>query len=262
MSVSIVICSLNREESLTRLVQSLHNQTCNDFQLLIYKRPDDLVFLKEQGLREATGEVVAFLDDDVVCSPGWLEGIKKTFQKYPNVVGVTGPTYVPDIYMGNRDIMKDKWVNKLYNWYFLNNAQGVPGLLMPWGATSLGANYPSEESRKVWKVGFLEPSNYALSRYCAKLVGGFDVGFEGVSEWHELDLFHRMKQYGGLYYHPEIKVQHCPERGSTFNKRLNTAPRYRNFCRYAKNCLKPSFKLEMYKLFLRVYFYGKQKRMY
>jgi glycosyltransferase involved in cell wall biosynthesis len=50
------------------------------------------------GLREATGDVVAFVDDDADPEPHWLESLLTVFQRHPDVVGVGGrilPAYEP-----------------------------------------------------------------------------------------------------------------------------------------------------------------------
>ena len=43
------------------------------------------------GIREAGGDILAFIDDDAVASPGWLASVVETFAKNSGAVGVTGP---------------------------------------------------------------------------------------------------------------------------------------------------------------------------
>jgi len=43
------------------------------------------------GIRQARGSILAFIDDDAVASPDWLNGIVNTFQKDGTTIGVTGP---------------------------------------------------------------------------------------------------------------------------------------------------------------------------
>ena len=45
---------------------------------------------KNRGIREARGEIVAFVDDDVYFSPGWLEAIASAFERRPDVACIGG----------------------------------------------------------------------------------------------------------------------------------------------------------------------------
>ena len=47
------------------------------------------------GIREARGEVVAFLDDDAVPLPGWLERAARYFANHPDIAAVGGPAITP-----------------------------------------------------------------------------------------------------------------------------------------------------------------------
>ena len=47
------------------------------------------------GIREARGEVVAFLDDDAVPLPGWLERAARYFANHPGIAAVGGPAITP-----------------------------------------------------------------------------------------------------------------------------------------------------------------------
>ncbi len=45
---------------------------------------------RNRGLREARGQAVAFLDDDVVVDPGWLRAVREAWTAAPGVGAVTG----------------------------------------------------------------------------------------------------------------------------------------------------------------------------
>ena len=64
-----------------------------DFQSVLYLRNDagrgNLPSSRNLGLRHATGEVVAFLDDDAYAHPGWAENLRASYEP-PNVAGVAG----------------------------------------------------------------------------------------------------------------------------------------------------------------------------
>ena len=45
---------------------------------------------RNAGLAEATGSIVAFVDDDVVVDDHWLDALRQTFAAYPEAICVTG----------------------------------------------------------------------------------------------------------------------------------------------------------------------------
>ena len=47
------------------------------------------------GIREARGEIVAFLDDDAVPLPGWLQRAARYFANHPDIAAVGGPAITP-----------------------------------------------------------------------------------------------------------------------------------------------------------------------
>jgi glucosyl-dolichyl phosphate glucuronosyltransferase len=46
---------------------------------------------RNTGIKHASGDFIAFLDDDAVLSPNWAEEVVSTFSKFDNIIGVTGP---------------------------------------------------------------------------------------------------------------------------------------------------------------------------
>ena len=45
------------------------------------------------GAQHARGDIIAFIDDDAVAFPDWVEGIVSTFSEHPEAIGVTGPAF-------------------------------------------------------------------------------------------------------------------------------------------------------------------------
>jgi len=57
---------------------------------------------RNEGLRAATGEIVAYIDSDANADPDWLRYLATTYMKFP-VAGVGGPNLVPP---------EDNWIAK------------------------------------------------------------------------------------------------------------------------------------------------------
>ena len=261
IKTSITICSLNRKESLNRCLKSIEKQTLKDYEIILCEEEGRLVELKDKGWRKAQGEIIIWLDDDIeIIRDDWLQNIVTIFDTRADIVGVTGATYTPSQYLKNRDVFKANYAGWLYDKAFLDGKKLYPGLISKCGASTHGANYPTEISRQAHFVDFLEPSQFAIRRNIMEKVNGFDLGFEGIGEWCDVDLCYRIRQYGKLLYHPQVKVYHRPVNDATTDKRLETASRYRNYCRWADRYIRKTFKHRLYRLFLKVYFFQKSRR--
>ena len=115
--VSIIIPTYKRASTLKYVLEGLKEQTYKNFELIIVFKPsgDETQRLLKQyikdltmkivtqkygfitdaynlGLEEATGQIVAFLDDDAIPYPNWLEEHVKTYIKHSKVGGVSGPS--------------------------------------------------------------------------------------------------------------------------------------------------------------------------
>ena len=110
VNVSVVICTYNRAESLRDTLVSLVSQTVNgnppyeiivvdnnskdrtkevvqEFQAhngrfvrYIFEGRQGLAYARNTGIRAAKGEIVAYVDDDVIVDPAWLEALWKCFR--------------------------------------------------------------------------------------------------------------------------------------------------------------------------------------
>ena len=257
-TASIIICSLNREASLACLLRTLDMQTRKDFEIIIHKEEAPLAELKEQGVREANGEIIIFLDDDVECDPDWFENMMRWFET-TNAVGVCGPTFVPSDNLKNRDVFKEGLFKKLYNWFFLEGRAYIPGQITTCGVNTIGGSFPCEETRQMWFVDFLEPSAFGVRKWCIDRAGGIDKFYKGVGEWFDTDLCYRIKGFGPLIFAPDVKVVHRPEKDTTTNKRKETRSRYENYCRWADKFVNKGFKHYLYRLFLKTYYFAKER---
>ena len=116
-SLSIAICTKDRAARLARLLRSLEavrgGSSFAGLEILVVDNaPSDestreaveafpdvrylrepkagLDFARNAALAAATGDLLAFLDDDVVVDPGWLGGLLRAWRACPNAGGFTG----------------------------------------------------------------------------------------------------------------------------------------------------------------------------
>jgi len=121
MSTSIVIPTYYRPDDLSELLDSLLNQTakpvetivvddtptnlvkivCEEYEIKFESKGSRLIYIKNPrersaaiarniGTERAIGDIVVFLDSDVVIYPDYIEKITAIFKEHPNALGVQG----------------------------------------------------------------------------------------------------------------------------------------------------------------------------
>lgn len=197
----MVISTLNRATALNDCLQSLRHQTYDNFEVVLVNGPStdwtsdvlapyasdvklvqigeaNLSKSRNQGIAAAAGEFVAFLDDDAIAEPGWIENIVQHFSD-PAVGGVG--TRVWD-HLGFREQDNPRLIDEYYSpdfavvpplWAFhYTDALSIPHVL---GASS---SFRVEVLRAIG--GFDEEIEYFLdeSEVCRRVSElGFRVVF-------------------------------------------------------------------------------------
>jgi len=206
--VSILVCSRGRRSALERLVLTLRNiDTPHRTEVVVVEETDDphpltgvryishpiadrgFPYARNLAVANASGELLAFLDDDCVISNGWLNRLLKPFED-PAIVGVQGGVSVPD-------------------------SSGAVG----WAESILG--FPGGGTRRVCQArGKLQDTTEISTLNCAyrkrvfDKVGGFD---ERLLHGGEDYLFAKKAcEHGRCVFVPDAAVFHHP-RGNLVN---------------------------------------------
>jgi glycosyltransferase involved in cell wall biosynthesis len=219
-TISVVICAFTRDrlEVLTESVDSLRAQTQTpheivlvidhaqalleevrdlwpDLKIVENSERKGLSGARNSGVAAATGEVVAFLDDDAIAAPDWLERLGAAYAD-PEVLGAGG-TVRPRWLEG-----KPAWFPPEFDWVVGCTHSGMPRQLEP-VRNLVGANMSFRRQPLVEVGGF----SHELGR-----VGTLPVGCE------ETDLSIRVHQRwpeARILYDPGAAVEHVvpPARG-------------------------------------------------
>lgn len=158
-------------------------------------RSDNVASLRNLAIGHASGQLLAFIDDDTFVEPGWLAALAGTFSD-PSIGGVTGRTITPDVAEDNSPII---------------------GRLSPRGEF-IGAGFNNLWSQIV-DVDHLQGCNMAVRRSLVKSLGGFDPLMHYSREDVELGL--RIKSFGyRLVFQPKAIVHHvlAPRSASTIRR--------------------------------------------
>lgn len=227
IEISAVICTHNRKSYLRKAIKSIINQTLdsNLYEIIIvdnassdntgamvsdeFKMIKNLKYFFEpvQGLshsrntgwKNALGKYVAYLDDDAIAYPGWLETILLTFQSREPQPACVGGNIEPI------------WESTRPSW-LSDDIISCLGVLE-------GPDKPAILKGDNWLGG----GNSAYSKEILKITGGFptNLGRVGKKLLSNEENFIRRKIIEKGYYcffHPEITIgHHIPK--SRLNKR-------------------------------------------
>jgi GT2 family glycosyltransferase len=221
-SLTIAICTKDRPERLERLLRSLQGLVVPEALALeiavVDNAPSDdctrrlverfpavryliepragLDFARNCAVNHATGEILAFLDDDVVVDPGWLAGLIAAWRDNPDAGAVTG-LVLPLELATEAQVLFEKRGGFRRGFDRLRYAgQTLPGNpLYPCGAGIFGAG-----------------ANMAFRRQILVELGGFDEALDTgrpLPGGGDLDIFYRVVRAGyPLVYEPCALVFH------------------------------------------------------
>jgi glycosyltransferase involved in cell wall biosynthesis len=219
--VSVIVSSytMERFNDLCELLGSLERQTFRNFETLLvleksrelYDRVDayvkqnkydnvQLLFnsgtgglsaARNLGVKEATGKIMAFIDDDALAFPGWLAAMVHTY-KDASVIGFTGPAL-------------PLWENEKLSW--------IPEEFY-WIVSCMSVKSDSPvEVRNAWgtnmsfrKAAFEQCGAFAV--HLGAKGGGTEGKNELIGEDTEFSMRVREKTGRKIIYNPEGQVRH------------------------------------------------------
>ncbi|MBD2101134.1 glycosyltransferase family 2 protein [Leptolyngbya sp. FACHB-261] len=214
--ISAVICTLNRAEYLRKAIHSLSQQTLpqekyeiivvdngstdntkavvQEFQSLtnlryLYEPIKGLSRARNTGWRNASGEYIAYLDDDAVAYPQWLEKIVEAFDTVKPQPGCVGGKVSPI------------WEAPRPAW--------MPDSLLKFFTIVDYSEKPITLNSNQWIAG----ANISFPRHLLEAIGEFQTGLgrtgKKLLSMEENLLQEEIRKRGyHCYYHPEIAVNH------------------------------------------------------
>lgn len=246
MKIALIICTYQRPNALTTLLDSVRMQSCYPDEIVVvdgsrddltqlalsqkaypklrYYKVDDadrgLTRQRNYGIARVSAdqELVAFLDDDTVVEPDYFEQLIATYQRYPDAVGVGG--YIsnevswlplPD---GQQPTLNqfayDGWVRTDGTRFVLRKRLGLDSDCPP-------GFMPSFSHGR--SISFLPPSGRIYP--VEQLMGGvssfrktvfeqfrFSTYFDGYGLYEDADFTLRVSKTGNLYVNTAARLAH------------------------------------------------------
>jgi len=224
-SLTVAICTKDRTDNLARCLESLLKlQTANkpvgspNFEILVVdnapseEQTQELVaslptvhyvrepkpgldFARNRALKEATNEILAFLDDDVVVDRNWLDGFIEAWAENPDAAAFTG-LVLPYELATEAQILFEQNGGFRRGFEKIRYGQILPSNpLYPCGSGIFGAG-----------------CNMAFRREILLKLGGFDEALDTgapLPGGGDLDIFYRVIRAGyPLVYEPQYLVFH------------------------------------------------------
>jgi glucosyl-dolichyl phosphate glucuronosyltransferase len=177
---------VEKSEDLWKKIQSygVENNIPN-LKVLFNEGECGLSAARNAGIREAIGDIIAFVDDDVLLYPDWAENMVKAFMN-DTTIGVTGPAFP----LWENESMT--WLPKEFYWII--------------SCTAWDDDDCTKEVRNVWGM------NMGFKREAFEKAGLFSNNFgfhKGLmAEDNEFSIRIKEKTGKKIFYHPDVKLWH------------------------------------------------------
>jgi glycosyltransferase involved in cell wall biosynthesis len=220
--LTVAICTKDRPDNVARLLRSLlplqQNDLLSQFEILVVDnassddRTKDLIttlptvrysyepkaglnFARNRALQDATGELLAFLDDDVTVDRQWLNGLQETWAENPDAAAFTG-LILPYELETDAQILFEQRGGFRRGFEKIRYDQTMPdNPSYPCGAGIFGAG-----------------CNMAFQRHILLKLDGFDEALDTgkpLPGGGDLDIFYRVIRAGyPIAYEPQYLVYH------------------------------------------------------
>ena len=227
MQVSLIISTYNRVNSVSECLDSITVQTKLPKEIIIVDDSDNseienlieqrkvefkektvllnyirnekeksLTIARNIGIENATGDIILFLDDDVILNKGYIKEILNVYKEKPGAIGVQGMI---------QNIKNERIITKLFNkLFFMSIHERNKCRVLP----SVSGSYPFFVD-KIINCEYLFGANQSYKKEIFKEFK-FDEKLKKYSYGEDLDLSYRIfKKYPrSLFMTPQAKLIH------------------------------------------------------
>lgn len=207
MNFSVIIPAYNRQATLRQCLTALLAQThpaheiivvddgstdgtaemmARDFPTVRYLWQQNAgpASARNWGIREATGDIIAFTDDDCLPPSDWLERLADGYRRYPEVAGVGG-SLLASAEVRMQNLLARYEAYSVRTLHHAEDEEIVDGFACPAGGTN----------------------NMAYRAEALRRIGGFDASFP-YPAGEDADLKRRLAQAGARFLYVPVTVTH------------------------------------------------------
>ena len=217
--VSITICTADRSTSLKKVLQSLELISYKNFEVIIIDasstthtsemlgtlskkisfklkslkvEPKNISFSRNMGIKQASGAIIAFLDDDAIPPPEWIDQLLFTYSIQGDKCAGVGGTV--------RDLTRPG--------YPLQFHRGITNVLSEtiYIRSAEASNY--NRPKGFWYNGIMG-TNSSYRKDMLEKINGYDEFFEYFLD--ETDVCLRLIQAGYDIHYSDVVVDHYPQ---------------------------------------------------
>ncbi|MDB9320202.1 glycosyltransferase family 2 protein [Nodularia spumigena] len=217
--ISIIICTANRRISLERTLIALNKITYSFCEVIVvdassntetmemlsimsssFNRDLKLATVQEKnisvsrnvGIKLALGEIIAFIDDDAIPPPDWIEKLLSTYSLYGDKCAGVGGTV--------RDMTSPG--------YPLQYHRGITNVISNTSPICRSGVINYNQPQGFWYNGLMG-TNSSYRKDLLEKINGYDEFFEYFLD--ETDVCLRLIQAGYEIHHCDVVVDHYPE---------------------------------------------------
>lgn len=209
--ITIIIPTLDRNKITLATLKLFENQTFNNFELIVIEQttPPSIQLsnfhtdnyhykyhhINQKSLPNARnvsasiskGDILVFVDDDIIPEPNLISCYIEEFQKYDESIWLIGG----HIYEKRTNILSEK--------------SGISGGFLTWYGKTL-KNFSSGSCAECeWVAG----GNFAIRRNKFIELGGFDINYIGNAMLEDCDFGFKVRAHGGrVLFSPRPSVEH------------------------------------------------------
>jgi len=228
MSLSLIIPTIGRGEDIKKLLSSFNDQIIKPTEIIIieqgskdlediatsffgleikyfYLEKKSLTAARNFGVSKATGDIIGFLDDDIILDKKYVQNIYTFFEQHQNALGVQG--LITNFVSGHtKKVGGNTTVYFLYNGiakiFLLNNSSKTNKLLLS------GRNQYASDADKIitceWLSGIGNYKKQVFDEFTFdESLGGYALGEDKLFSYPIQE-----KYPNSLYLDPNIRCEH------------------------------------------------------